>query len=316
MRYLKISTMFTAYCLLLTVLVGCQGGSVSPPPARKVLARVDGMEITLERFQDSWKRFISESEPALDIKGEEMKELKRGLLNQLIEEELILQEGRSMGLEVKDEEVSREIEGIKKEYKEEGLQAVILQRYRGMEGWEEELKRKLLIRKVIDEVIAPGVEVREEEAFNYYKDHPGEYNVREQVRARMIVVGTEEEANRIRARLKKGEEFAMVAEEVSLGPEGKRGGDLGFFGRGEMLKEFEDVVFTLPVGKLSPVVKTPYGYHIFLVEERRKARVLRYPEVREKIMAWLKMEKVDKEFQDWVKRLKERARIEVREELL
>lgn len=316
MRYFKISTMLTAYCLLPAVLVGCQGGSVSPPPAKKVLARVDGREITLERFQDSWKRFISESEPALGIKGEEMKELKRGLLNQLIEEELILQEGRGMGLEVKDEEVSREIEGIKKEYKEEGLQAVILQRYRSMEGWKEELKRKLLIRKVIDEVIAPGVEVREEEASSYYKAHPDEYKTREEVRARMIVVGNEEEANSIRVRLKKGEEFAKVAEEVSLGPEGKGGGDLGFFGKGEMPKEFEDVVFTLPVGKLSQVVKTPYGYHIFLVEERRGARALRFPEVRERIMARLKMEKVDKEFQDWVKGLKERARIEVKEDLL
>lgn len=316
MTHLKISTMLTTYCLLPAVLVGCQGGSVSPPPAKKVLARVDGREITRERFQDSWKRFISESEPALDIKGEEMKELKRGLLNQLIEEELILQEGRGMGLEVKDEEVSREIEGIKKEYKEEGLQAVILQRYRSMEGWKEELKRKLLIRKVIDEVIAPGVEVTKEEASNYYKAHPEEYKTSVEVRARMIVVGNEEEANSIRVRLKKGEKFAKVAEEVSLGPEGKMGGDLGFFGKGEMPKEFEDVVFALPVGRLSPVVKTPYGYHIFLVEEKRKARVLRFPEVREKIMTRLKMEKVDKEFQDWVRRLKERARIEVKEELL
>jgi parvulin-like peptidyl-prolyl isomerase len=77
-----------------------------------------------------------------------------------------------------------------------------------------------------------------------------------------ILVKTEKEANAILEQLKKGEKFSNIAKEVSLCPSGKRGGDLGFFSRGKMVKEFEKAAFALQKGKISPVVKTKYGYHI------------------------------------------------------
>jgi len=77
-----------------------------------------------------------------------------------------------------------------------------------------------------------------------------------------ILVRTEKEANVILERLKKGEKFANIAKEASLCPSGKRGGDLGTFGRGMMVKEFENAAFALQKGQISPIVKTKYGYHI------------------------------------------------------
>jgi peptidyl-prolyl cis-trans isomerase C len=77
-----------------------------------------------------------------------------------------------------------------------------------------------------------------------------------------ILVKTENEANTVLERLKKGEKFANVAKEVSFCPSGKRGGDLGTFGRGRMVKEFEKAAFVLQKGQVSPVVKTKFGYHI------------------------------------------------------
>lgn len=77
-----------------------------------------------------------------------------------------------------------------------------------------------------------------------------------------ILVKTEKEANIVMERLKKGEKFANVAKEVSLCPSGKRGGDLGTFGRGAMVKEFENAAFSLEKRQLSPLVKTKYGYHL------------------------------------------------------
>jgi len=77
-----------------------------------------------------------------------------------------------------------------------------------------------------------------------------------------ILVKTEKEANVVLERLKKGEKFANIAKEVSLCPSGKHGGDLGTFGRGKMVKEFERAAFTLQKGLISPIVKTKYGYHI------------------------------------------------------
>ncbi|UCE29139.1 MAG: peptidyl-prolyl cis-trans isomerase [Candidatus Bathyarchaeota archaeon] len=77
-----------------------------------------------------------------------------------------------------------------------------------------------------------------------------------------ILVKTEKEANLILERLKKGEKFANIARGVSLCPSGKRGGDLGTFGRGQMVKEFENAAFALQKGQISAIVKTKFGYHI------------------------------------------------------
>jgi peptidyl-prolyl cis-trans isomerase C len=77
-----------------------------------------------------------------------------------------------------------------------------------------------------------------------------------------ILVKTEKEANSILERLKNGEKFANIAKELSLCPSAKRGGDLGTFGRGAMVKEFEKAAFALGKGQVSPLVKTKYGYHL------------------------------------------------------
>jgi peptidyl-prolyl cis-trans isomerase C len=77
-----------------------------------------------------------------------------------------------------------------------------------------------------------------------------------------ILVKTEKEANAILERLKKGEKFSTIAKNVSLCPSKKRGGDLGTFGRGQMVKEFEKAAFDLQKGQISGIVKTKFGYHI------------------------------------------------------
>lgn len=82
-----------------------------------------------------------------------------------------------------------------------------------------------------------------------------------------ILVKTEKEAQNILERLKREEKFANIAKEVSLCPSKKRGGDLGTFSRGQMVKEFEKAAFSLQKGEISPVVKTKFGYHIIKVLE-------------------------------------------------
>jgi peptidyl-prolyl cis-trans isomerase C len=77
-----------------------------------------------------------------------------------------------------------------------------------------------------------------------------------------ILVKTEKEVNKVLDRLKKGEKFSAIAKDVSLCPSKKRGGDLGTFGRGQMVKEFETAAFALDKGQISGIVKTQFGYHI------------------------------------------------------
>ena len=90
----------------------------------------------------------------------------------------------------------------------------------------------------------------------------------EEVRASHILVKTEEEANKLYDEIKNGKDFADVAAMVSLCPSGAAGGDLGFFGRGMMVKPFEDAAFSLEIGELSKPVETQFGWHLILVTDK------------------------------------------------
>jgi len=90
-----------------------------------------------------------------------------------------------------------------------------------------------------------------------------------EVRASHILVVTEKEAKQVKARLDRGEDFAEVAKEVSKCPSAARGGDLGFFGRGAMVPEFEKAAFALEVGEVSGPVKTQFGWHIIMVTDKK-----------------------------------------------
>ena len=108
------------------------------------------------------------------------------------------------------------------------------------------------------------------------------------IRARHILVETEEEANSLIEDLNGGRDFAELAREESTGPSGPNGGDLGFFGRGQMVPSFEQAAFALEDGEISAPVQTQFGWHVIKVEERRAAPVPTFgqlsPEIRQELL--------------------------------
>lgn len=89
-----------------------------------------------------------------------------------------------------------------------------------------------------------------------------------QASARHILVSTEEECNKLKADIEAGSDFAQIAKEHSSCPSSRDGGNLGTFGRGQMVKEFDDVVFSAPVNVVQGPVKTQFGYHLLEVTSR------------------------------------------------
>lgn len=298
--------------LLFIVLSGCDGPTEEPRTGASA-ARVGGSTITVEEFRAELARILPEG--GEEISEEELRELKKGLLNRMIEERLILVEAERMGISVTEEEVSQEMKALWDGPMDEESRASILKGYSSLDDWKSELRKKLIIRKTVQTVVNAGVEVTDEEAREYYDKNRKEYEMPEQVRARMIVVETEEEARRAMERLR-SERFEAVAEEVSVGPEAVDGGDLGFFGRGDMPVEFEEVVFKLPAGSVSGIVRTPYGYHIFKVIEKKKVRRLGFDDVKQSIMEKLRTEKTEDAYRRWLLSLQKKSRIEVDREIL
>lgn len=308
--------------LLLAGIIGCRGADEK---TKLVVAKVGERSITLKEYEDALARFGPEGSiangspegkaPAPADDNAVMKEIKRDLIAQLVEEALILQEAERMGVTVTPEELTAHVEGIEKDYGGAAFKDAIKERYGDVFTWKEELRKKFLIRKTVDKIAASRNAPSEEEARKYYDEHIRDFDFKEQVRARMIVVNSDDDARRIRKDLTPLN-FAETAKKTSLSPEGKRGGDLGFFGRGDMPKEFEDVVFNLAPGEISPVVKTPYGFHVFLVEERKKGGRMAWVEAKGKIIERLRAERSDAAFAEWMDSLKRRTNIEINEALL
>lgn len=89
------------------------------------------------------------------------------------------------------------------------------------------------------------------------------------VRASHLLVETEEEAKKLKQEIEQGKSFAEAAKEVSLCPSGQEGGDLGYFGKGMMVKEFEDAAFSMNVGEISDPIKTQFGWHLIQLTDKK-----------------------------------------------
>jgi peptidyl-prolyl cis-trans isomerase C len=148
--------------------------------------------------------------------------------------------------------------------------------------------------------------VPEADAKKVYEEKISQIKPEQEVRARHILVETEDEAKAILERLKKGEDFATLAKEKSKDSNAE-GGDLGFFTRGQMLKPFEEAAFALDVGKISDPVQTQFGWHVIKVEEKRDQALPDFDQVKEAIIAQLVQQKA----QQVVTELRDTAKIEI-----
>ena len=151
--------------------------------------------------------------------------------------------------------------------------------------------------------------VTEEAVKARFEEELANFQPQEEVRARHILVKTEEEAKAIIARLDAGEDFAEIAKEVSLDPgSGQSGGDLGYFKRGQMVKPFEDAAFDLKPGKYTKKpVQSDFGWHVILVEDRRKEPPPTFESQAQRIQQDLIRETFDAE----IEALRETAKIEI-----
>jgi peptidyl-prolyl cis-trans isomerase C len=178
------------------------------------------------------------------------------------------------------------------------------------------LRRELMIRAVLQEEIGAKIKVEDKEVQDYFAAHPDEFSG-DQVRVRHILVGTEEEAKEVLAHLAKNEPFEDLARTLSKdSASAAKGGDLGYFGREQMVPEFAKAAFALKPGEVSSVVKTPFGYHILQLVDRKKGQPLPYDQVKDQLRRRLLEERQNQRFQEWIKGLEAGAKITRDESLL
>ena len=272
-------------------------------PDVRVVATINGDPVTLAEFQERFARAGFKPEQDVELV------VKEDFLNRLIERKMLVREAQRKRIKIGLPEINKRMETLRTENDKdvkESLAAlgIDFEKWKA-DVWEDMMIERLLAREVNKRVSVSSAEVR-----RYYQTNLPEFEKPEQVRVRQIVVATEAEAQRVMEVLRAGADFAAVAKQKSTAPEAEKGGDLGYFAMGEMPAEF-NVVFGLPRGGTSGIVKSPYGYHIFKLEDKRKAGRTGLDEAYRGIEEKLQRQKEDKRYKVWLTELRSRTKFEV-----
>ncbi|OPL10422.1 MAG: hypothetical protein AVO34_03535 [Firmicutes bacterium ML8_F2] len=277
-----------AAVIVLAVLVARQNSSTT-----EAVAVVNGEEITRDEL----------FETMYSLSGTEA-------LDELITRELIEQEAATKEIIVSNEDIDAEIKSIVDENfngSEEELQSVL--EYYGitMDSLRNDARLNLLIGKLAEQ----RIDTSEEKARQFFENNSDLFDQPEEIEARHILVETEEEAVEVTARLNEGEDFAALAQEYSIDQSNKdEGGYLGYFGRGEMVEQFEIAAFNLGVGEISEPVATEFGYHIVEILDRHEEEKAVYEEVSNEVFETMADEQMNEEINLILQELHEKAEIE------
>jgi peptidyl-prolyl cis-trans isomerase C len=245
----------------LFVFAGCRRAPPPPQPPPPSAATVDGVAIPVARLQIELDRLRqSNGEAPASVEAQDVPKFARALLDGLVDRALVLERAKKAGLTVNDAELQRAVESLPA-------------------GDPEEMRDRLLAEKYVAEQtkkeIASSAETRA-----WYDTHKAQFEEPEAVHCLQIAVRTPEEAKSALDQLRKGAAFDQLAQKLSISPDGKLGGDLGWFSRGRMPKAFDDACFALSNGKISGVVESPYGFHVFKLLGRRSGRLRKFEDVR------------------------------------
>ncbi|MCM3717502.1 peptidylprolyl isomerase [Fictibacillus phosphorivorans] len=223
------------------------------------------------------------------------------VLNQMIDE-MVLEDK----YKVTDKEIDKEIDKIKEELGgEEAFKQALEQN--GLSD-EKQLKERVKSMLLNEKAATEGVKVSEDEMKKVFEE-----KYKTEVKASHILVDDEKTAKEVQKKLKEGGDFAKLAEEYSKDPGSKsKGGDLGFFGKGAMVPEFEKVAFTLDKGETSDLVKSDYGVHIIKVTDKRENK---FEDKKEQVEQELKQQKA-KPITEILEKLRKKADVKIKDKKL
>jgi peptidyl-prolyl cis-trans isomerase C len=319
-RFAPIAALFVAIFIFLPAMAE----EKKPADTEKKIAVVNGVVISQIQFDNELKIYLRRvSRQGQQVSDDRLAAVKKDVLEGLIERELLYQKSRKIGIQITDQAVDEQLADIKKRFPGEQDYKNALS---AMNLTEDEVKtqisRGLAIRELINQEIMSKISVSDEESKAFYDANPQIFKQPEQVKASHILIKVKADAtdaqkaearkkiNDIQQKLKAGGDFADLAKEFSEGPSNVRGGDLGYFRRGQMVKPFEDAAFAMQTNEVSDVVETRFGYHLIKVYDKKPEQIVAYADVKEKLGQRMKQEKAEKEAGQYVEQLKKDATIE------
>jgi peptidyl-prolyl cis-trans isomerase C len=317
--FLAIAATITVACSALQALAA--GEQIS----QGKVAVVNGSVITQEDFDreiDGVLRRLASMGRSFD--DSQLLAIRKEVLEGLINTELLYQETQRRGITVEEAAIDEELKTLKGGFANEDEFSTALSKANLSEALiRSQIKRRQAIENFIAQQFAETVTVSDKEAKDFYESHPDSFKQPEQVRASHILIKIDPQADEsqraqarqqiehIQRKLQEGEDFATLAKTFSQDPSGARGGDLGYFRRGEMVKPFEEAAFALKPGEVSDPVESTFGYHLITVIDKKPETTIAYEDIKDRIEHYLKDKNVQEKVRLQVQRLKEKAKVEI-----
>jgi len=287
---------------------GCRGGRDKPGEAVAAVAVVNGEPVSRAAFERELGQFRLDG---ADATGPDSV-LRQSVLDDLVARVLLLQQARARGISIGSDQVDRAFLQLRSEYPGTAFDDLLAQERLSAAELKARLRDQMTVEKLFQEEVFPRVQVSDEEVAAWYAEHPGALDEPDRVRASQIVVRTRDEAAKVRDEARrKPQAFGDLAKRASIAPEGKNGGDLGYFSKGGGMPEVFDVCFRLPLNAISEVIPSPYGFHIFKVTEKKAASKRTLEQARPLIAQRLLREKRAHAQEEYVAALRAKAKIQI-----
>ena len=293
----------------------------------RIIAYVNDDIITLSELNERTNAFVAarRQNPFLREEEQSLEEIRRNILDLLINERLAAQEISRLKISVSDEEMAEAIGTILRENRltQETLEAKLRQDGKTIEDLREQIKAGLEQKKLVNREVSSKTVITDEMIQAYYEDHIEEFQRKERWRIQDIYLpftptDTPEErthlrnvAKRILERLRTEGDFTSLAKRYSQGPGAEAGGDLGFFSKGELEPVLEAAIEALKPGEVSPDIETTRGIHIIKLTEVDKTPAKPLEEVEGTIRDLLYRREVDFRYREWLSGLRERSYVKI-----
>jgi parvulin-like peptidyl-prolyl isomerase len=252
-----------------------------------------------------------------------MEEVRKDILNQIIEDKLILSRAKELGIKVTESEINERLEYIKKGFpSEEEFYKTLETQGITVANLKDRYRDQIMMKNLVDYEVKSRISVLPSEISEYYKKHRDEFRQGDKYKLKNILIKASDdvslelakvETDKIYTRLtEEGADFNELAKLYSQGPNAEQGGDMGYIEHGQMLEVLDKVIFGLKIGEISKPVKSELGYHIFKVEDIKYGKQLSLEEVQKDIQMLLFQNKFKVKIDEWLAELKKKAYISIK----
>jgi peptidyl-prolyl cis-trans isomerase SurA len=297
----------------------------------EIIARVNNEIITRSEYDKSLA--TADEEVRQDCQGKctpeqlqaALDDHKKTALRDLIDQSLLAQRGKDMGISV-ETDVVKQLDTVRQQNKlgsMDELEKAVSSQGLNWEDFKNNIRNHILTQKVISQEVGSHISIGESDARKYYDEHKAEFVRPEQVALREIIVSTDgkketelpdlkKKAETALKRVKDGEDFGEIAKRLSDGSTKEQGGFIGTFKRGELAKQLEDVVFTMKKNDLTEVLETKQGFLVMQVLEHYDEGEQSFEKVKNEIMDRLYNEKLEPAAREFLKTLREQSYVVIK----